>query len=649
MKWLPVPRDVRADLRTALIEADLAMRAARLRAIAQHRLSFVETIQLDRALGTLGGGTVPGLVGVRLALLASSTVDHLVAPIRVAGLRRGLLIEVHLGAFGQHRQALLDSSSALYRAQPQAVLFALDAREPLNGVTILSSASDVGAALEAWIAELRTLWGQARTSFNATVLQQTILNTAEPVFGSFDRCVAGTPASAITHLNDRIAAAAATEGVLLVDAARASERDGLDAWFDLGRWLQGKLAIAPQAAASYGELVARVLAAERGLSKKCLVLDLDNTLWGGVVGDDGVAGLVLGEGTPVGEAHLALQRYAKQLSERGIILAVCSKNDPAIAEAAFRQHPEMVLSREDIAAFVANWDDKTVNLQRIASQLNIGLDSLVFVDDNPVERARVRESLPMVGVPELPDDVALYARCVADAGYFEAVTFTTDDRDRRIQYARNAARETFQASAQSLGAFLEGLSMEMVYGPVELVDRARVTQLIGKTNQFNLTTRRHSAQEVARFCDDPAALTLQVRLFDRFGDNGLVSAVILAPDPKHADTLEIDTWIMSCRVFGRELECEVMNVLVELARARGVRAIWGDYIPTPKNGVVSDLYGRLGFAPAVTDAAAAGTTRWTLEIDAYRPCSTHIRRRTAHDARGNPAVVHDDSSRRVGG
>ena len=355
---------------------------------------------------------------------------------------------------------------------------------------------------------------------------------------------------------------------------------------------------------------------------------------GGVVGDDGIEGLVLGEGSGVGEAHLALQRYAKQLAERGVILAICSKNDPAIAEQAFSQHPEMVLKKSDIAAFVANWEDKAANLQRIASQLNIGLDSLVFVDDNRAERARIRESLPMVGVPELPSDVAGYVRCLADAGYFEAVAFTADDRQRREQYAANASREAERAT-QSMDEFLRGLEMSVVCGPVQPVDLARVTQLIGKTNQFNTTTRRHTAQEVARFAEDPRGLALQFRLIDRFGDNGLVSAMILRPDPDDSNVLEIDTWIMSCRVFGRQLELEAMNVAVEAAQRMGVRAVWADYIPTAKNGVVADLYASLGFVRAdARPAAVPGSTRWMLQLGEYVPRPTHILR-TLEAARGD--------------
>jgi len=634
MNWLPVHPDLRPALRAASTTADPAERIAQLAALSQYQLGFVETIQLDRALTSTPKDAVPGFARVRLAMLASSTVDHLLPAIRVAALRRRLLIDVHLGGFGQYRQDLLNPASALHRFQPQVVLLSLTAREVLAGATPRATGGEIGALVTRSVDDLQALWGQARARFQATVLQQTFLNVAEPLFGSHDRQVSGAPARVIARLNDDVAAAAATSGALLVDVARASERDGLDFWFDVGRWLQGKLEIAPQAAATYGELVARVMAAERGLSKKCLVLDLDNTVWGGVVGDDGIEGLVLGEGSGVGEAHLALQRYARQLAGRGVILAVCSKNDPAIAERAFTQHPEMILKRSDIAAFVANWDDKALNLQRVATQLNIGLDSLVLVDDNPVERARIRESLPMVSVPELPSDVAGHVRCLADAGYFEAVAFTADDRQRREQYAANASREAERAT-QSMDDFLRGLEMSVVCGPVQPVDLARVAQLIGKTNQFNTTTRRHSAQDVERFADDPRGLALQFRLIDRFGDNGLVSAMILRPDRNASEVMEIDTWIMSCRVFGRQLEFEAMSVAVDAAQAKGVRALWADYIPTAKNGVVADLYASLGFVrtevePGSPDmppsVAAPGTTRWVLRLRDYVPHPTHILR-----------------------
>jgi len=222
----------------------------------------------------------------------------------------------------------------------------------------------------------------------------------------------------------------------------------------------------------------------------------------------------------------------------------------------------MLLRRSDIAAFVANWEDKAANLRIIAERLNIGLDSLVFVDDNPVERARVRASLPMVAVAELPEDPAQYVHCLANAGYFESVSFTADDLQRAGQYAANAEREALLGTSESMDDFLRGLEMSVVFGPVRSVDLARATQLINKTNQFNPTTRRYSAEKLAAIAAAPEAVTLQFRLLDRFGDNGLISVLILRPDPERSDVMEIDTWVMSCRVFGRELEFEAMNIAV---------------------------------------------------------------------------------------
>lgn len=629
MNWLPVAPDFRGDLRAALGIPGPADCLAKLASLASYRLGFLETIQLDRALERLRLNEAPGFSAVRLAILSSSTVDHLPPAIRVAGLRRKLLVDVHVGAYGQYRQDLLVAESSLHRFKPKVLLFSLTAREALAGIPLAASSTQVEDIIARTVGELRLLWRKARDTFNATIVQQTFIDVAEPLFGSYDRLVPGAPKRVIARLNDRLAEAAGEDGVLILDIAGACERDGIGAWFENGRWLQGKLEIAPKAAPLYGDLLIRIIAAQRGLSKKCLVLDLDNTLWGGVIGDDGVEGIVLGEGSAVGEAHLALQRYAKQLSERGVILAVCSKNDPAIAEGAFRGHPEMLLKRSDIAAFVANWNDKAENLKAIAKTLNIGIDSLVFVDDNPVERARIRESLPMVAVPELPDDVADYVGCLAAAGYFEAVAFTAEDRQRAGLYAADAERGVLLESSQSMDDFLRGLRMSVVSGPFTPIDLARVVQLINKTNQFNTTTRRYTSEEVSNVFGSSEAVTLQFRLLDRFGDNGLVSAMILRPNPEQPKALEIENWVMSCRVFGRELEFEAMNIAVEVARQRGVQALYADYIATSKNDVIKELYPSLGFASVSPTTATNGATRWVLDLAAYKTRATHIARSEA--------------------
>jgi len=620
-----VRSDFRLQLRAVLAATDARARIDGLTRLAQSRLGLTETIQLDRALMRDAAEAIEGYARVRLAVLSTSTIDHLLPAIRVAGLRYKLRLDVFSGSFGQYRQELLDPVSPLLRFRPDLILLSLNARQTISGVPITASADQVEEALARAIEELRELWRRARGTFKATVIQQSYLDVSEPLFGSYDRLVPATPSRLVARLNDMLAHAAALENVVLLDVAQASARDGLDAWFDVARWLHGKMEIAPQAAMRYGELLARLIGAARGKSRKCLVLDLDDTLWGGVVGEVGLADIILGEGSAQGEAHLALQRYARLLQERGVILAICSKNEPALVEAVFREHPEMVLRRADIAAFVVNWNDKVENLKEIAERLNIGLDSLVFVDDNAVERARVREGLPMVAVPELPNDPALYVRCIADAGYFEAVSFTAEDLRRGEQYRTNVARDALRGASQSVGDFLRGLEMLVTYGPIEQVDLARATQLINKTNQFNTTTRRYSSDEVARFAAASENITLQFRLADRFGDNGLVSVMILRPadDP---GVLELDTWVMSCRVFGRQLEKEAMSIAVEAARGRGIRILRAEYIPTERNGVVSGLFKGLGFVaePATGPGSAS---RWILDTAAYVASPTFIARK----------------------
>jgi FkbH-like protein len=601
-----------------------------LAALAQYRLGYLETLQLDRALDRVlvrsRSNTRFPFSTVRLAILASSTVNHLAPAIRIAGLRRRVLIDVNIGQYGQYRHDLLDANSVLHQFSPHLALFSISARPTVNELPLAATTSEVDEAIRRSIEELRSLWRRAREAFRASIIQQTFLNIAEPIFGGHDRLVPAAPARVIAQLNDQLAKVAAEENVALLDVARASERDGIDAWFNVSSWLQGKLEIAPEASPTYGEMVARIVAAQRGLSRKCLVFDLDNTLWGGVVGDDGVEGLILGEGSAVGEAHLALQRYARRLKERGVILAVCSKNDLATAEAAFSDHPEMLLKRSDISAFVANWQDKAENLKAIAARLNIGLDHLVFVDDNPVERARIRQSLPMVAVPELPNDIANYVRCLADAGYFEAVAFTAEDRQRTEQYAANIERQAQLKLSGSLDDFLRDLNMSVAYGRFMPADLVRVTQLYSKTNQFNMTTRRYSQEEIAGLASGIGSMTLQFRLVDKYGDNGLVSAMILRPDPHQLEIFEIENWVMSCRVFGRQLEFEAMNIAVNEARQRGVKAFRANYIPTAKNGVVGGLYPSLGFSPLHQRNATNGATSWLLDFADYKLLSTHISR-----------------------
>lgn len=630
--WLPRHQDLGAAIGEAKRETDPQKRLEQAKRLAGFCRDFTQTTRLDRlakeGLQTVAAGeaSTAGLRPLRIALLASHTVDHLVPAIRVSGLQRGLALSVHVAPYGMYRQSLLMDDAELSAFAPQLILLALDARDAPLQLPLEASQEEVDAAVGERVDELRLLWQRARERYAAQVVQQTIVPADPPLFGSFDALVPASPHALIDRLNSAIRSAAREEGVLLLDLAReaasGSYGDGLA---EPLRWHQAKQLVSPNLAPLYGDQVARIAAASVGLSRKCLVLDLDNTLWGGVVGDDGVAGIQLGQGSPSGEAFLAFQRYVSLLARRGIILAVCSKNDLSVAEAAFN-HPEMAIKRGDIAAFFANWEDKAGNLRRIASMLDIGLDSLVFVDDNPAERDIVRRELPEVAVPELPDDVADYPARVAAAGYFEAVSFTSDDATRGRNYALNAERKAAMNQATDMEGYLRGLEMVLTATPIGPAELARSTQLINKTNQFNLTTRRYSEAEVERMAEDPKAVALAIRLADKFGDNGLISVVLARPDACVADdALLIDSWLMSCRVLGRRVEQAVLDVLARAAKAAGYRALVGEFRPTERNGMVAEHYPRLGFAQCPAPTGAAGeATFWRLDIQSFSPSSHFI-------------------------
>lgn len=603
LPWLPPPASWADTLARAAAAEDTAAWDV-LVAAANHALDASRTNRLDRLLQSRFATAPPGLATrpVRLAILASSTVAHLIPAIRVGALRRGLWVEVYAAPYGAYRQDLLDPASGLHAFAPDTVLFALDTpaltRPP-------------GSVADALV-DLRGLWRRARAAFGCPVIQQTLLPVAAPLLGSNEHRLPGSAAASAARLNGLLRGAAEEEGVDLLALDALAGRHGLDAWHDPVWWLRAKQEVSPAAAPLYGDHVARLLAARQGLSKKCLVLDLDNTLWGGVVGDDGVAGLALGQGSAEGEAFLSVQAYARDLAARGVILAVVSKNDERNALEAFETHPEMLLRRADFAAFLANWDDKAQNLRRVAATIGIGLDSLVFVDDNPFERELVRAELPMVAVPELPEDPARYASALAEAGYFEALHVTAEDRERGRQYAANAARSAAEAEAADLPAYLASLGMRLLWRSFDRVGLGRIVQLVNKTNQFNLTTRRVTEEETLALMERSDALCLQFRLLDRFGDSGTIGIVVA--EPSGAGDLALTIWLMSCRVLGRQVEAAMLAVVAGEARRLGARRLVGLYRPSPKNGMVRGLYPGFGFRPL--DETPDGTLRFVLDLDA---------------------------------
>jgi FkbH-like protein len=353
--------------------------------------------------------------------------------------------------------------------------------------------------------------------------------------------------------------------------------------------------------------------------KKVLVLDLDNTLWGGVVAEDGLEGIEIGDTSPRGEAFKAFQKYIASLKERGVILAVCSKNDHEKAVAAFEQHPEMVLRMDDFVSFKANWEPKSDNIHQMATELNLGLDSFVFIDDSPGEIDIVRQFVPEVSTILLGPDPSDYVAQLQDCRFFEPRTITSEDADRTVQYNTEAKRRALSSGVTDMRAYLESLAMEASVSPFSKVDAPRLSQLINKSNQFNLTTRRRTEADVLALIDSPAHSCFSVRLKDQFGDHGLISILIAA---KVDNVMQIDTWLMSCRVLKRQVEDEVLNEVARLAIALGCEKLIGFYFPTPKNEMVRDFYTRMGFT-LVRDSAES--REFELDLASYTPRVTHIK------------------------
>ena len=612
LPWLPEPPvDFRAQCKSLSGPAEELV--DRLCALAGCRLNadqlFVLSKAAQRLLPAEGHAMPPPLQPVRLAFVCNATTSMIAPAIAATGLRHGLHVGVHEPAFGQIFQSVLDPESDLYRARPHVVLLALDHRAFDLRQDPAEDASQADARVGAAIDQIVLLSENVHRYSDATVIVQTIAPPPGALFGHLDGALPGTRLYAIEEFNARLRRHAGSSADVLLDLAGLAASVGTTRWHDPVMWHLAKLPFAGEFAPLYADHVCRILGALRGRSRKCLVLDLDNTVWGGEIGDAGPEGIVLGQGDPVGEAFLEVQRTALDLRRRGIVLAVCSRNDEETARRPFRQHPDMLLREEHIAVFRINWQDKADNLQDIARTLNIGLDSLVFLDDNPAERANVRARAPAVAAPELPADPAFYPLVLTSAGYFESLAFVSEDRERADYYEANARRVSLQQSAGSIDDYLASLNMTVSLKPFDAVGRARITQLINKTNQFNLTTRRYSEDQVKAMEQAPDVYTLQVRLSDTFGDSGMISVVICRKRPK---LWQIDTWLMSCRVLGRKVEHAVLNQLAADAKREGAESLAGVYIPTPKNKLVEQHYERLGFQPAGT--GDSGCAEWVLRL-----------------------------------
>ncbi len=615
LQWLPrVPQEFPERLKA--LGSSTAPLGREIQALAMYALDLNQLTKLAKAIAKArsDGKALDPLTPFRMAVLSNSTIDFVVPALVASAARHGVALEIIQPSYDQVAQEALTPDSKVNSSKPDAVLLALDYRAlPLK--LSLGDAEASAATVRGVIGYLQALRDGIKANSNAVCIFQTFAPPVEGLFGSLDRALPGTLRNLIDGINRELAEYVLGSGDVLLDVAALAETVGLGGWHNPQLWNMGKFPFSDELIPLYSDHVARTVAAIRGKSRKALILDLDNTVWGGVIGDDGLEGIQIAQGDARGEAHLAVQRLALDLRARGIVLAVSSKNTDEVAREPFEKHPEMLLKLDHIAVFQANWNDKATNIQAIAEELSLGLDAMVFLDDNPVERGLVRRLLPQVAVPELPEEPAFYARTLAAAGYFEAVAFAGEDLKRAGFYQDNAKRASLQKQVGGVDAYLASLDMTITFQPFDATGRARIVQLINKSNQYNLTTRRYTDPEVTEAENDPDVFTLQVRLADIFGDNGMISVVICRPGKP--GVWEIDTWLMSCRVLGRKVEHMVLREVLEHARAADIHTLCGTYRPTDRNKLVVDHYAKLGFTKV--EEEESGLTRWELVVDRANP------------------------------
>jgi len=594
---------------------------------------LLETGQSARAAGRLAvlwhRGAGPALAGFvvssfekmrdklelrpyRCAILRSFTVEPVVPILKACAFVAGIDLTVHVGQFNGYAQELLDEGGALYAARPDAVILAVQTRDIAPELAQGAAADVAGRVTEdfaGWIQSFR-----ARTNANLIVhsLEAPIL----PSEGIYNSQLPDSQVEAIQRVNRNLRQLAGQHrGVYILDYDGLVARHGREHWCDERKWLTVRLPIAAANLAAMAREWTRYLAPLAGRVAKAVAVDLDNTLWGGVIGEDGMSAIQLGPEYP-GAAYQALQRALVDLTRRGILLAVCSKNNPQDAMEVLAGHPGMLLRPEHFAAVRINWNEKSANLREIAAELNIGLNSIAFLDDNPVERQQVRDEAPEAMVLELPDDPMAYGRAVRDYPAFERLALAEEDRQRTGYYAAERERAALEQSAGTREDFYRSLEQEAEVSPVDRFTLARAAQLTQKTNQFNLTTKRYTEQQIDDLTKRPGWRVVALRLRDRYADNGVVGVAITHDE---AGVCQIDAFLLSCRVIGRTVETALLACLAEAARERGARRLRGWFLPTKNNAPAKDFYRAHGFA-LVPQTIAEGNPAelWEAELTGPR-------------------------------
>ncbi|MBR5325951.1 MAG: HAD family hydrolase [Prevotella sp.] len=558
-----------------------------------------------------------GLPQIKVALVGDTATQFLGTAIRGVGIERGYQVELFEAEYNQVERQFLDPTSELYE---------FDA----DFIVVFQSTHKLGEKHSALNPEQQSTMADDRLAFVSSLCENPALankkiiyfdypEIEDTVFGSYATKVTSSLTYQVRKLNMGLMDLSQQYANLFIcDIAGLQNKLGRDFMFAPNVYVSTEMVLSIDALPYVASRVMDIICAVKGQFKKCLILDLDNTVWGGVIGDDGLEGIQLGHGLGIGKAFTEFQMWVKKLKQRGIIICVASKNNEETAKEPFEKHPDMVLKLEDIAVFQANWETKVDNIRTIQSILNIGFDSMVFLDDNPFERNMVRENIPGITVPELPVDPGDYLEYLYSLNLFETASYSNADKDRTKQYQVEAKRVSLQKTFSNEADFLKSLDMVSVVSGFTKFNTPRVAQLSQRSNQFNLRTIRYTEADIEALAQDPKVIDLSFTLEDKFGDNGLIAVIIMKP--QDVETLFVDTWFMSCRVLKRGMENFTLNTMVERAKAAGYKRIVGEYLPTPKNKMVEQHYPDLGFT-RIEDAA---TAQYELDVVAYQPRECYI-------------------------
>lgn len=556
-----------------------------------------------------------GFQKIKIALLGDSSTQFLVQALKGYGYEIGINFDIFEAEYDQIEHEIYDSNSGIYSSSPEYVII-FQSSEKLLAKYFERDLKEKSSFADDILTDIRNLVDTINSKQKCKIIFFNFGEINDGVFGNFANKLDFSFVRHVRKVNVGLMDLCREyKNLYINDFAILQNHFGYDNILDPKLYITSEVTLSLDFLPVVAKSISDIILSLSGKSRKCLILDLDNTLWGGVIGDDGIENIQIGD-LGIGKAFSELQMWAKQLKDRGIILAVSSKNDFETAKNVFDNHPDMVLKYDDIAVFNANWDNKADNIKQIQEILNIGFDSMVFLDDNPFERNLVRQFLPEITVPELPEDPAEYLSYLRSLNLFETSSFSEEDAERTQLYKQEYERNTVRQSFVNEDEYLASLEMVSECKPFDKFSIPRVSQLTQRSNQFNLRTIRYSEDDIKRISESSDYLTISFTLEDKFGNNGLISVIILK---KNGEGLFIDTWIMSCRVLKRTMENFVLNSIVDLAVKNNFNKLIGEYLNTAKNKMVRDHYRNLGFEEE-------GSV-WILDTKSYYKKTTFIEKK----------------------